>query len=462
MNSKDWTTFSESPLNSGLKKNLQALNINKPTPIQRAIVNAVMTSDGNRIRRNVFACSPTGTGKTLAYVLPILHFLNQDIRPYYALILAPTRELAYQIHEIVKILAGEKAKSSSSTMIKTLLLIGGGKTKQSKNESDMQGFWGSKPNIVVATPGRLVEQLTRKNFSEHTGHKSALRFDFLVLDEADLLIGQTFANQLKALFEAIDEHSNKNKEVQHRQTIVLSATLTSALKSLQKMFSSAENEPIMIDLLPSTNEIKLQISLNPNLCQRYIVCPEAMKPSYLIQSLSDISFKQAIIFSSSTRQASILHKLMNNLGFSDNEVKCNPVLLVGNKTQQERLKALEAFKSLRSRILIATGGLAGRGLDLPQVDLVILYSCPKNAVDYVHQVGRTCRLLDRPTKSKSIVFITQYEVEMLKSLESELNFELKEEEEVDFTNINEIIKPVAIAIKDAELELIKEEAESKF
>lgn len=517
-----WTKYSESPLGPWLKKHLASVNIERPSPIQSQLINAIMSQSGKRIKRNVFGCSPTGTGKTLAYVLPILHFLTKDIRPYYALILAPTRELAYQIYEIVRVLSGSNAKDSSSTMIKTLLMIGGGKTGLQTNETELQGFWNGKPNIVVATPGRMVDQLTERNFLEHSGHRSALRFDFLVLDEADLLIGPTFANQLKLILEAIDEHGSGN----NRQTLVLSATLTSALEQLQQMFSTNSDEalkPVTINLLPSIEEIKLDVANNPNLDQRYVICPEAMKPAYLIQLLSDISFKQVIVFCSSTRQAILLHKLMNNLGFDEEDVKCHPVLLVGSKDQKQRLKSLERFKSLKSRIMLATGGLAGRGLDLPQVDMVIQYNCPTNPVDYIHRVGRTCRKIDfaridevekiranikilkdrqkvsakgstvekdskeseknhnqhkhdelaeaikQKTKriklskavtryyGKSVLFITQYDVELLKNIEKFANIRLTEEDELDNANITNILKPVAIALKDAELSLLEEQ-----
>lgn len=569
----DWSRFRESPLNPWLKKHLASVNIDRPSPIQLQLIKAIMSPDGRRIKRNVFGCSPTGTGKTLAYVLPILHFLTQDIRPYYALILAPTRELAYQIYEIIKVLTGSTAKDGSSTMIKTLLMIGGGRTGLQTNETELQGFWVGKPNIVVATPGRMVDQLQNRNHSEHAGHKSSLKFDFLVLDEADLLIGPTFANQLKDILAAIDKHGSCS----HRQTLVLSATLTSALDSLEKMFSSNHDtalKPITINLLPTLEEEKLAISNNPNLDQRYVICPEAMKPAYLVQALSDISFKQAIVFCNSTRQAMLLHKLMMNLGFDEDEVKCHPVLLVGNKDQKNRLRALEKFKSLKSRIMIATGGLAGRGLDLPQVDVVIQYNCPTNPVDYIHRVGRTCRKIDfarideiekiranirllrvksskkssetgevgsksdrddnraaslgrdtnveetaarrltndvndmaennsdndggcdkegsslvsrevtledeketvktdddlkqrtkraRLSKAatkyygKAIIFITQYDIHLLKNIEKFVNIKLVEEDELDADNITNILKPVAIALKDAELALIEEQ-----
>lgn len=466
----EWKKFSESPLNDWLKKHLHALGIETPSPIQTSIINAVIDQSGQRKRRNIFACSPTGTGKTLAYVLPILHFLNQDIQPYYALILAPTRELAYQIHEIVKVLAGEKAKSASSTMIKTLLLIGGGSSKskrlKSTRESDMQGFWLSKPNIVVATPGSLAEQFTRRNFSDHTGHKSALKFNFLVLDEADLLVSSTFSDQLAEVLDTIDEHTALCKEALPRQTIVLSATLTSELEALKKTFESNDEEdlkPIFINHLPVVDENIKRVAQNPHLDQRYLLCPEDMKPVYLIQCLSDISFKQVIIFCSSTRKAAVLHRLMINLGFADEDLKCNPVLLVGDKDQYERLKSLEEFKSLKSRIMIATSGLVSRGLDLPQVDLVIIYNCPKNPVDYVHQVGRTCRKIDfssdktsKKYHGKSILLVTQYDIAHIKKIESFIEVRLSAEESLQANNITDNLKPVAIALKDAELSVIEE------
>lgn len=507
-----WKKFAESPLNPWLKRHLASINIDRPSPIQLELINALMTSSGKRIKRNVFGCSPTGTGKTLAYVLPLLHFLTQDIRPYFALILAPTRELAFQIYEIIKILTGSGTQEGSSTMIKTLLLIGGGKSGLKMSETDIQGFWSGKPNIVVATPGKMLEQLTECNFLEETGHRSALSFEFLVLDEADLLIGPTFGNQLREILDAVDKYGSGTR----RQTLVLSATLTSALEQLQTMFSSGEDQnskPKIINLLPTVEEIKLDIANNPNLDQRYIVCPEAMKPAYLIQTLSDISFKQAIIFCSSTRQAILLHKLMMNLGFDETDVKCHPVLLVGNKDQKDRLKSLVKFKSLKSRIMVATGGLAGRGLDLPQVDLVIQYNCPSNPVDYIHRVGRTCRKIDfarvddiekiranikilkdrkqadqtDPTQpqveeladevkqktkrarlskavtkyfGKSILFITQYDIELLKNIEKYVNIRLSEEDELDGSNITNILKPVAIALKDAELSILEEQVKA--
>lgn len=546
-----WKKFSESPLSPWLKKHLASVNIERPSPIQMQVIQAIMSPSGKRIRRNVFGCSPTGTGKTLSYVLPLLHFLTQDLRPYYALILAPTRELAYQIYEIIRVLTGSTAKDNSATMIKTLLMIGGGKNGLQSGETEIQGFWQGKPNIVVATPGKMVDQLTQRNFLKESGHRSALRFDFLVLDEADLLIGPTFANQLKDILEAIDEHGCGQNT---RQTLVLSATLTSALETLQKMFAAKDDEslkPVSINLLPTLDEMKAEVANNPNLDQRYIICPDAMKPAYLIQALSDLSFKQAIIFCSATRQATLLHKLMVNLGFDEEEVKCHPVLLVGNNDQKQRLKALEKFKSVKSRIMVATGGLAGRGLDLPQVDLVIQYNCPTNPVDYIHRVGRTCRKIDfvqidkierirlhveslealrskgeKATKKseittstnqavksrdqekvteiskevdsngekplgasqqqqtssggmdddlkhkskrsklskaitqyygKSIVMITQYDVELLKNIESFVNIRLEEEDELDVDNVTSILKPVAIALKDAELSLIQEQ-----
>lgn len=456
-NHPDWRSFQDSPLDPWLKKHLASVGIQKPTPIQIKLIQTIISPLGKRIKKNVLACSSTGTGKTLAYLLPILQFLCRDIKPYYALIILPTRELAYQVYEIVTVLTGE------SSMIKTHLMIGGGKTNVKT-----QGFWTDKPNIIVSTPGKFLEQITRQ-----TDEKSVPKFDFLVLDEADLLIGPTFGHQLREILTHIDHDS--------RQTLVLSATLTSVLSQLQEMFADTA---VTINLLPTLEEMKCYVATNPNLDQRYIVCPEAMKPSYLVQCLSDISFKQAIIFCSSTRQATLLHMMMQELGFDEEDVRCNPVLLVGKRDQKERLAALQKFKSLKSRIMVATGGLAGRGLDLPQVDLVILYNCPTNPVDYIHRVGRTCRMIDhasiearivdeQPIKraklsaaasrylGKSILFVTQYDIELLHNIERYVGIKMCEEADVDTDNVTGIMKPVAIALKNSELKLIEESTSYK-
>ncbi|KAG9509692.1 putative ATP-dependent RNA helicase DDX49, partial [Fragariocoptes setiger] len=523
--------FADLGLTKWLCKNLASINIERASPIQRELIKAIVTREGCRQRRNVFAASPTGSGKTLAYVLPILHFLSQDLRPYFALVLAPTRELAYQINEIVKVLTGASPKTSSTTMIKTLLMIGGGKNGLTQGESEMQGFWQGKPNIVIATPGRLAEQLIRRNYLEHCGHKSALRFDFLVLDEADQLISTSFSGQLKQILDAIDECRSASSP--QRQTLVLSATLTSALEQLQTMFSSTDTDDnssvkekhlpaVTINLLPSMDELKTNLATNPNLDQRYLLCPESVKPAYLIQVLSDISFKQVIVFCATKRQAKLIHRLMVNLGFDEDDTRCHTVLLNSDLAQIERFRALEAFKSLKSRILVTTD-IANRGLDLPQVDLIINYNCPTTAVNYVHRVGRTCRKIDftridaleqarevslkfklpsmseseckepsgqhappeesqnkrrkvsndkekdfdvrnkqRMSKAaskyygKSIVLITQYDIELLKNIEHFINKKLTEEDAIDHDNIADILKPVAIAIKDAELSIEEE------
>lgn len=390
--SSSWTKLSESPLSPWLKKHLKSVNIEKPSPIQLALIKAIISDSGKRLKRNVFACSPTGTGKTLAYLLPILHFLDKDIRAYYALILAPTVELAYQIYQIIQILTGGNAKDSRS-MIKTLLLVRGGETGHRVNETDRQGLWGGKPNIVVATPGKLVEELMKDSSQEKAAQGAPLRFDFLVLDEADLLVGPTYKDQLKTIFDAIDSHGQGS----NRQTLIISATLDNQLEKIKLASITSQDEkskPVIIDLLPKIEEVKLKIAHNPNLDQRYVECPKHMKPVYLIQALSQINFKQVIIFCSSVRESTLLHKLMINLGFDESDIKCHPVLLVGTQRTEQRLKTLEIFRSLKSRILIATGGLAGRGLDLPQVDLVVLYNVPENPVEYIHRVGRTCRKID--------------------------------------------------------------------
>ncbi|KAJ6225327.1 hypothetical protein RDWZM_003872 [Blomia tropicalis] len=419
--------FKELGLSNWLCKRIQLLGITSPSNIQREAIPHILSSK----RQNVFACSRTGSGKTLAYVLPIIETLVRDPRPYYSLILAPTRELANQIYEMVQ------ALTTNSFAVKSLLIIGG----QSQDEA--QGLWFGKPNLVVATPGRLLDHLTNRNFLDICGQVDMIKFDMLVLDEADQLISSGFCQQLKEILHFLDNISTSRTH--KRQTLLFSATLTSALERLQEVITEKndDSKPIIINLLPTLDQVKVELATNPDLDQRYLLCPEAIK----------------------------------------------------------------------SKILVTTD-LANRGLDLPQVDLVINFNCPKSAVVYVHRVGRTCRKPDfryeepvmlrakesddesvcsdsemlskkikkyrqqnpnalKPKSSnlssnetssrylgKAITIITQYDIDLFKAIENFVGIKM-ESEKVDEKGVTSIIKQVAIAIKEAEIRIEKEEQETK-
>ncbi|XP_074599040.1 putative ATP-dependent RNA helicase DDX49 [Brevipalpus obovatus] len=495
--------FSDLGLSDWLVRKLAAIGIKKPSKIQREVVPFLVREH----KRNVFACSETGTGKTLAYVLPILERLVYDPRPYFALIFAPTRELANQIHDIVKILTGADGKNSTP-LVKSLLVIGGGNYGVETNDENVQGLWLGKPNIIVATPGRFLDQIINRNYLDVCGTMRSFRFDMLVMDEADQLITSGFCEQMKTLLDWIDSKEVGNSR---RQTVVLSATLSPALEKLREIISSKDrtNQPFVVNLLPTLDKVKQELATNPYLDQRYILCPHNVKPAYLIEALLDMDFKQLIIFCGTKREAKLMHKILITLGFAGKEFNFEPVLLNSDLKQSLRFAAIDKFKSLKSRILVTTD-LASRGLDLPLVDLIINYNCPKSAVSYVHRVGRTCRkpnvtasstiravddlevddinrediekseamALDKkeaddtaiktlkPRKKrvksaylgKSLTFVSQYDIDLMKNIESFIGIKMDKEKAIDEEHVNEILKQVTFACKDAELAIEREEA----
>lgn len=485
--------FKQIGLSNWLCKSLKSLGISSPSNIQREAIPVILSQK----RQNVFACSRTGSGKTLAFVLPIIETLVKDPRPYYALIISPTRELANQIYEMIQ------ALTVNSFAVKSLLVIGG-------QEQEAQGLWFGKPNVVVATPGRLLDHFTNRNFLDICGQVDLIKFEMLVLDEADQLISPGFCHQIKDILKFLDDVASESGH--KRQTLLFSATLTTALEKLQEITQKKEDaKPVIINLLPTFEQIKTELATNPNLDQRYLLCPEAIKVVYLVECILDLQFKQMIIFCQTKKEANLIHKVLLSLGLDGPEFKLNPVLLNADMKQNLRFAALDTFRSLKSKILVTTD-LANRGLDLPQVDLVINFNCPKSSVVYIHRVGRTCRKPDfryevpvmnkdsvsdddnedddneklnkkvkqyhrnnpnalKPKEKivnsepnvylgKSITLVTQYDIELLKSIESTVGIKMASQE-VDEKGVTSIIKQVAIAIKEAEIRIEKEQQESK-
>lgn len=487
-------SFSSLGLSNWLIKSLSRLGIRKPSIIQSKTIPLILSSK----RTNVFGCSRTGSGKTLAFLLPIIELLVRDPRPYFALILSPTRELANQIHEMIS------ALTATTFALKSLLVIGG------QEREEAQGLWFGKPNIVVATPGRLVDMFYNRNFLDVCGQKTSLRFDCLVMDEADQLISSGFAQQIKDILSFLDQMTENSSY--KRQTLLFSATLTTALEELQKLVAkkSSDEQPVVVNLLPTVDQIKKELATNPDLDQRYILCPESVKLVYLVECILDLSFRQSILFCATKKEAKLIYKVLISLGFEGPDFNLNPVLLNADMKQNLRFAALEKFRSLKSKILVTTD-LANRGLDLPQVDLIINYNCPKSATVYVHRVGRTCRKPDfktdpneiktnyrpqesntddednemeskakrfkrdktnalKPKKSKtplelkylgkSVTLITQYDIDLFKSIENFIGIKM-EQQVIDEKSVLSIMKQVSVAIKDAEIRLEHEEQESK-
>jgi len=176
------------------------------------------------------------------------------------------------------------ALTVSTYAVKSQLIIGG------QDHEEAQGLWFGKPNIIVATPGRILDHFTNRNYLDVCGQKKSIKFDMVVLDEADQLISSGFCQQMKDILTFLDQVTSGTNH--KRQTLLFSATLTSALEQLQKLITqkSSTEQPVIINLLPTIDEVKVELATNPDLDQRYLLCPESVKVVYLVECILDLSY----------------------------------------------------------------------------------------------------------------------------------------------------------------------------
>lgn len=368
-NSKKFETFSELKLIPELLESIQGMKFTKPTPIQsEAIPHALEGKD-------IIGLAVTGSGKTAAFAIPILQSLWTDQTPYYALVLAPTRELAYQIKETFDALG-------SSMGLRTSCVVGG------MDMMDQARDLMRKPHIIVATPGRIVDHL------EHTKGFNLRNLKYLVMDEADRLLDLDFGPELDKIFRVIPRQRN---------TYLFSATMTNKIEKLQR--ASLQN-PVRI-------AVSSKYQTADNLVQSMMLVSDGYKNTYLIHLLNEFMGKSIIIFTRTCAHSQRTALLARILGFS-------AVPLHGQLSQSQRLGSLNKFKSGKANILVATD-VAARGLDIPSVDVVINYDIPTDSKAYIHRVGRTARA---GRSGKSISLVTQYDLEMYLRIEAVLQKKL--------------------------------------
>ncbi|RUS72322.1 hypothetical protein EGW08_019914 [Elysia chlorotica] len=396
------SSFLELGLDDWLNKQCQSMGIAKPSLIQEHCIPPILEG------LNCVGCAKTGSGKTAAFALPILQKLSVDRYGPYALVLTPTRELAFQIADQFKILGKE-------INVNVSVITGG--MDMVKQGHDLT----VKPHIVVSTPGRLAD-----HFESHDTF-SLKKIKFLVLDEADRLLEDTgFAEQLEIIFKKLPEK---------RQTLLFSATMTPAIRDLQvssekKVFAWTQDAEVM-----TVEELD----------QRYVLMNADVKDAYLMHILdSHITEKpksSVIIFTSTCKYAQILSMMCEELGFP-----C--VSLHSMLPQKFRLSGLSKFKSDQVKILIATD-VASRGLDIPTVDLIINHNVPNRPRDYVHRVGRTARA---GRGGLAITLVTQFDVHLTKSVEAYINTKLSEHP-TNEPEVMKILTEVAVARREAEIRL---------
>ncbi len=359
-------TFKELNISEPILKALTDKKYENPTPIQeKAIPTALKGND-------LLGIAQTGTGKTAAFAIPIIQQLEEvpvsgRRREIKALILTPTRELAIQIGE-------NFWDYSQYTNLRQAVIFGGVNQKPQVNKL-RRGV-----DILVATPGRLLDLINQKHISlDHIQH--------FVLDEADRMLDMGFIHDIKRLLPLLPKQ---------KQTLFFSATMPTAISKLSR---SILQNPVTVRIVP--------VSSATDMIEQHLYYVERQKKNQLLISLLKQDLKKSVlVFSRTKRGADKIARVLNN-----NKIECEAIH--GNKSQVARQRALSNFKSGRTRVIVATD-IAARGIDIANLELVINYDLPDVAETYVHRIGRTGRAGQRGT---ALSFYSQDEHIMVRNIQ---------------------------------------------
>ncbi|KAJ3210644.1 hypothetical protein HK099_008194 [Clydaea vesicula] len=433
------------------------LSIKFPTPIQVNCIPEILNG------KDVIGSAKTGSGKTAAFALPILQKLSEDPFGIFAVVLTPTRELAFQIAEQFKVLG-------TGINLKQVVVVGGLDMMQQAIELS------KKPHIIIATPGRFADHIK----SSHEA-VDLRRLRFLVLDEADRLLSESFEEDLECILD--------NLPTNKRQTLLFSATMTKEIEELK----FGGNPPFVYSGNTRYDTVD-------KLDQRYLLIPFTVKDVYLVYCLKEkfgieqvekksdntivnghgkksivkkkkpnlkiqdeneennikselntsVEKKSLIIFGGKWKTCERLYLMLRELGF-----KCTA--LHSRLSQKERLASIAKFKGGIVPILITTD-VGSRGLDIPTVSTVINYDLPADPTDYIHRIGRTARA---GRGGVALSLITERDVEVLLNIEKSTKKKLIEFEGLIENEVLDLMNEVSVAKRVANLTLV-DESKSKF
>ena len=349
-------------LDQAILRAVQETGYTEPTPIQKAAIPFIIG------RRDLIGIAQTGTGKTAAFTLPILHLLSTSPgRGVRALVIAPTRELVVQIEENVRAYARHLSLSVAT--------IFGGVSEKPQIKALEEGA-----DIVIATPGRLLDLIRGRE-------KAFASIEFLVLDEADRMLDMGFIPAIRQIVRLLPRR---------RQTLFFSATLSREIEKLTGEFLTE----------PETVEIGRRSNPAETVAQSVHEVPQHLKTPLLLHLLEDRAMSSVLVFTRTKHGADRVMRKLEQSGIA-------ALAIHSNRSQNQRLRALNEFRDGKIRVLVATD-IAARGIDVDGITHVVNYDFPPNHEDYVHRIGRTGRA---KAVGEAVSFVSREEEDSLRDLE---------------------------------------------
>lgn len=361
------TSFKKFDFHPSINESIDAMGFSKPTPVQSKTIPIILEN------KDLIACAQTGTGKTAAFLLPVLQKITEsgDFNGTKLLVVVPTRELALQIDQQMQGFAYFVPVSS--------VAVYGGGTGDTWDQQ--KSAIAAGVNIIIATPGRLISLI-------NLDYLKPEKLMTLVLDEADRMLDMGFHEDIIKIINVLPKK---------RQTLMFSATMPPKIRQLAKKILS-DPEEINISIAKPAEGV---------LQGAYLVHDE-QKPALIVDLLRNKpELRSILIFAATKKNVKNLHKQLKAEGFS-----CDAIH--SDLEQQERISVLNDFKNKRLRILVATD-IVSRGIDIDSIDLVINYDVPSDAEDYVHRVGRTARA---ELTGVALTFINSREVKSFMNIEA--------------------------------------------
>ncbi|KAF9534869.1 P-loop containing nucleoside triphosphate hydrolase protein [Crepidotus variabilis] len=438
--SSNRSSFASLGVSAPLISALKGMSIKVPTEVQEVCIPQLIAG------RDCIGNAKTGSGKTIAFALPILQRLSADPYGIFALVLTPTRELAFQISEQFAVLG-------APLNVRTAVVVGGMDMMAQSLEL------GNRPHVVIATPGRLVDHL-----KSTSGEWDLTRVKFLVLDEADRMLTPTFTPELEYLFNILPRD---------RQTCLFTATLTPSIESLASATPRPGKQP------PFVHRTRESVETVASLKQHYILVPSHVREVYLYHILcnppeSTLHLRRVASEPTKVKNAKGRAKTPKNIHRSEDEPEQPPPTIIfcakprtaayltlllktlsirstalhSRLTQRERLNSLSLFRAAVVPVLVSTD-VGARGLDIEDVALVINWDLPSEPEEYTHRVGRTARA---GKGGLAISFVTERDEERVLSIEARIRTKLDEMNLAEDKVLNQL-NAVSTAKRLANMEL---------